>query len=102
MGLTEGTLVAPQPEGVIDPRTNKPVGADDPFMLEVNAELAGQGLPRHHGFAADHLGPHGLADVDADGPRLLRRRDDPDVDAALRHRAIRHRAARFAAPGRRA
>ena len=44
MGLTEGTLVAPQPKGVIDPKTNKPVGADDPFMLEVNAELADKGF----------------------------------------------------------
>ncbi len=44
MGLTEGTLVAPQPKGVLDPRTNKAVGADDPFMLEVNAELADKGF----------------------------------------------------------
>jgi NADH-quinone oxidoreductase subunit B len=44
MGLTEGTLVAPQPRGVIDPATNKPVGATDPFMLEVNAELADKGF----------------------------------------------------------
>jgi len=44
MGLTSGTLVAPQPKGIIDPATNKPVGADDPFMLEVNAELADKGF----------------------------------------------------------
>ncbi|MDC9824602.1 NADH-quinone oxidoreductase subunit B [Devosia sp. ZB163] len=44
MGLTEGTLVAPQPKGVIDPRTNKLVGADDPFMADVNAELADKGF----------------------------------------------------------
>ena len=44
MGLNETTMVAPQPRGVIDPRTNKPVGADDPFMAEVNAELADKGF----------------------------------------------------------
>jgi NADH-quinone oxidoreductase subunit B len=44
MGLTEGTLVAPQPRGILDPATNKPVGANDPFMVEVNAELADKGF----------------------------------------------------------
>ena len=33
-------LVAPQPKGLIDPNTGKPVGADDPFFGEINAELA--------------------------------------------------------------
>jgi NADH-quinone oxidoreductase subunit B len=44
MGLSETTLVAPQPKGIIDPATNKLVGADDPFMAEVNAELADKGF----------------------------------------------------------
>ncbi len=44
MGLSEQTLVAPAPKGVIDPRTNKLVGADDPFMADVNAELADKGF----------------------------------------------------------
>jgi NADH-quinone oxidoreductase subunit B len=44
MGLNEQTLVAPQPKGIIDPRTNKLVGADDPFMADVNAELADKGF----------------------------------------------------------
>ena len=44
MGLTEGTLVAPRPRGIIDPATNLPVGANDPFMLEVNAELGDKGF----------------------------------------------------------
>lgn len=44
MGLSEQTLVAPQPKGLIDPRTNKPIGADDPFMSDVNAELADKGF----------------------------------------------------------
>ena len=43
MGLNDnqGTLVAPRPKGIIDPRTNKPVGADDPFFGEINDELEG-------------------------------------------------------------
>ena len=44
MGLSTETLVAPQPKGLIDPRTNKPIGADDPFMMDVNAELADKGF----------------------------------------------------------
>ncbi len=44
MGLSEQTLVAPRPKGLIDPATNKPIGADDPFMTEVNAELADKGF----------------------------------------------------------
>ncbi|WP_417308484.1 NuoB/complex I 20 kDa subunit family protein [Devosia sp.] len=44
MGLNETTMVAQQPRGVIDPRTNKPVGAGDPFVTEVNAELADKGF----------------------------------------------------------
>ncbi len=44
MGLSEQTLVAPAPKGVIVPRTNKLVGADDPFMADVNAELADKGF----------------------------------------------------------
>ncbi len=44
MGLSESTLIAPQPKGIIDPATNKPVGANDPFMAEVNAELADKGF----------------------------------------------------------
>ena len=60
-----------------------------------------QGLPRHRGRRPDHLGAHRLADVDDVRARLLRRRDDADVDAALRRRALRLRAARLAAPVRR-
>ncbi|MEP3667945.1 MAG: NADH-quinone oxidoreductase subunit B, partial [Roseibium sp.] len=45
MGLTStGTLVAPQPQGVIDPNTGKPVGADDAFFMDVNNELADKGF----------------------------------------------------------
>jgi NADH-quinone oxidoreductase subunit B len=42
MGLTPqtGTLIAPRPVGAIDPRTNRPIGADDPFFTEINNELA--------------------------------------------------------------
>ena len=46
MGLSaqSGTLVAPQPKGIIDPRTNKPIGADDPYFMEINNELADKGF----------------------------------------------------------
>ncbi|HEY8577157.1 MAG TPA: NADH-quinone oxidoreductase subunit B family protein [Devosia sp.] len=46
MGLSEqnGTLVAPRPTGLIDPRTNKVAGAGDPFFTEVTDELADKGF----------------------------------------------------------
>ena len=46
MGLSQpnSTLVAPRPTGAIDPRTPKPVGADDPFFTEVSDELADKGF----------------------------------------------------------
>ena len=46
MGLSEqnGTLVAPKPKGIIDPSTNKPAGADDPFFTDINDELADKGF----------------------------------------------------------
>src|SRR5260221_563856 len=47
------------------------------------------------------LGAHRLADVDDVWSRLLRGRDDADVDAALRRRALRLCAARLAAAVRR-
>src|SRR5918997_230889 len=47
MGLTAASrtpLVAPQPRGIIDPNTGKPVGADDPFFTSVNEELNDKGF----------------------------------------------------------
>jgi NADH-quinone oxidoreductase subunit B len=45
MGLTaQGTLVAPRPQGITDPATGRAVGAGDPFVTEVNAELADKGF----------------------------------------------------------
>ena len=38
------TLVAPSAKGLVDPRTGKPVGADDPFYLGLNDELADKGF----------------------------------------------------------
>ncbi len=38
------TIVSPAPRGVLDPATGKPVGAIDPFFLELNAELADKGF----------------------------------------------------------
>jgi NADH-quinone oxidoreductase subunit B len=42
--ITTGTLVAPQPRGIIDPSTGKPVGADDPFIGQLNEELSDKGF----------------------------------------------------------
>ena len=46
MGLitTGSTLVAPAPKGVLDPNTGKPIGADDPYFMEINNELADKGF----------------------------------------------------------
>src|SRR3546814_7692263 len=41
---TGSTLVAPQPKGVIDPSTGKPVGSDDAYFGEINDELADKGF----------------------------------------------------------
>ena len=40
----QGTLVAPQPRGIIDPNTGKTVGADDPFIGQLNDELSDKGF----------------------------------------------------------
>ena len=39
-----GPLVAPAATGVLDPRTGQPVGANDPYYLEVNHELSDKGF----------------------------------------------------------
>src|ERR1700759_4450601 len=38
------TLVAPAATGIIDPSTGRPVGANDPYFLEVNHELSDKGF----------------------------------------------------------
>ncbi len=46
MGVVDNgsTLVAPQPKGIIDPNTGKPIGSDDAFFGEINNELADKGF----------------------------------------------------------
>ena len=46
MGLSDNTttLTAPQPKGIVDPKTGKPVGSDDVFFGEINAELSDKGF----------------------------------------------------------
>ncbi len=97
MGLNDssGTLVAPKPKGIIDPATGKLIGQDDAFFGELNSELADKGFLVTSSRRPDHLGAHRLADVDDLRPGLLRGRDDAGVDAALRRRALRLRAARL-------
>ena len=43
MGLTPASI-APAPRGIIDPKTGKPIGADDPFVISINDELADKGF----------------------------------------------------------
>src|SRR5438876_9184327 len=48
MGLsptaTPSPAIASAPKGILDPATGKPVGAGDPFFLEVNHELSDKGF----------------------------------------------------------
>ncbi|MFL6800157.1 MAG: NuoB/complex I 20 kDa subunit family protein [Sphingomicrobium sp.] len=44
MGLSDSTLVAPAPKGILDPRTGKPVGTDDSYFVGLNNELADKGF----------------------------------------------------------
>src|SRR2546430_16003117 len=46
MGLTpqRSAVVAPAARGILDPRTGKPVGADDGFFVGLNDELADKGF----------------------------------------------------------
>src|SRR3954468_17213355 len=46
MGLTpqNSPLVASRPTGILDPRTGKPVGADDSYFVGLNDELADKGF----------------------------------------------------------
>ena len=39
-----GPAIAPAAKGILDPATGRPVGANDPFFLEVNHELADKGF----------------------------------------------------------
>ncbi|MBA7709719.1 NADH-quinone oxidoreductase subunit B [subsurface metagenome] len=38
------SAIAPAPKGILDPATGRPVGASDPFFLEVNHELSDKGF----------------------------------------------------------
>ena len=72
-----------------------------PISRRMQAEMADKGFLVTCADSADQLGAHRLADVDDVRSGLLRRRDDAGLDAALRPRALRLRAARLAAPVRR-
>src|ERR1700742_1720300 len=41
---TSQPAIAPAARGIIDPSTGKPVGANDPYFLEVNHELSDKGF----------------------------------------------------------
>ena len=44
MGLERTAVIAPPARGILDPRTGKPVGADDGFYQGLNAELSDKGF----------------------------------------------------------
>src|ERR1700721_4170134 len=44
MSVTERPAVAPASTGILDPRTGKPVGADDPYFVGLNEELSDKGF----------------------------------------------------------
>ncbi len=44
VGDSNATLIAPQPKGLVDPSTGRPIGSNDPFFGEVNNELADKGF----------------------------------------------------------
>ena len=44
MGLSERPAVARAASGILDPRTGKPVGADDPYFVDLNEELSDKGF----------------------------------------------------------
>ncbi len=46
MGLTpqRSAVVAPAATGILDPRTGRPIGSDDPYFVGLNSELADKGF----------------------------------------------------------
>ena len=104
MGLianSQSRVIAPQPEDVDRSGDRQAAsGATDPFFLSLKDELADKGFLVTSTEDLDQLGAHRLAHVDDLRARLLRGRDDADVDAALRRRALRLRAARIARASR--
>src|SRR5947209_17381302 len=44
MALSGRTVVAPATTGILDPRTGRPVGADDSFFVGLNDELSDKGF----------------------------------------------------------
>ena len=44
MGLSERPAVARAASGILDPRTGRPVGADDPYFVDLNSELSDKGF----------------------------------------------------------
>ncbi|HEY2186180.1 MAG TPA: NADH-quinone oxidoreductase subunit B, partial [Xanthobacteraceae bacterium] len=44
MTVTESPAVAPAATGILDPRTGKPIGADDPYFAGLNTELSDKGF----------------------------------------------------------
>ena len=77
MGLTAapqgtGPAVAPAARGILDPATGRPVGANDPYFLEVNHELSDKGF---FVAAADDLIKHVTDETVASAQKIFSRMD---------------------------
>src|SRR6201984_474888 len=42
--MGKGSVIAPAATGILDPSNGKPIGANDPYFLEVNHELSDKGF----------------------------------------------------------
>ena len=76
-------MTMPPSIGTIHPCTDQTVGLDDRFFREVNHELADRGFLTTSAESLVTWARTGFADVDDLRARLLRDRNDADVDAAL-------------------
>ena len=96
MGLSNSTLVAPAAKGDSRSAHRQADRLRRSLFRRPQQRSGRQGLHRHRDRGPDHLGANGLVDVDDIRAGVLRGRDDADVDAALRRRALRFCAARLA------
>ena len=83
MGLERTAVVAPSARGILDPRTGKPVGADDRFFSGLNDQLSDKGFLVAVSDDLVTWARTGSLMWMTFGLALLCDRDDADVDAAL-------------------
>jgi NADH-quinone oxidoreductase subunit B len=73
MGLERTAVIAPPAKGILDPRTGKPVGADDALFAGMNQELSDKGFLV---TASDDLMPRYDAERFGFAPRASPRQSD--------------------------